>query len=197
MLKLFGRGDGAEAAAPAPASADDSSSLLASMKRTIGNLSGGASQPEPEQGLLSEFKEALSTDWGLTWSQRLTGFGACFSLGLLCSFLSTLFMLHPTKFGITYSLGNLLSLGSTGFLVGPGRQMQNMFKAHRALATLIFVAMLGCTLYAAIHLRNTPLTLVFIVLQMSAFSWYCLSYIPYARALVKRCLGNCCPDEDF
>ena len=60
-------------------------------------------------------RETISTDWGLTWSQRLTGFAACFGLGLLCSLLSTLFMLQPTKFGITYSFG----YGATYSLCSP------------------------------------------------------------------------------
>ena len=32
---------------------------------------------------------------------------------------------------------------------------------------------------------------------MSAFAWYCLSYIPYARQLAKRCLGGCIGDDEF
>lgn len=198
MMNIFGRGD----AAPAEPSSDASSSLLSSVKKSLSDLNPMRQEPEPE-GLLSEFTSALSTDWGLTWTQRLTGFAACFSLGLLCSILSTFFMLQPTKFGITYrcvrrratghrhlslwlalgvcacltqslahflahllarsrfasivtivSFGNLLSLGSTGFLVGPGRQMRNMFQSHRAIATLIFFAMLGMTLYAALKVRS-------------------------------------------
>ena len=154
MMNVFGRGD----AAPAEPSADASSSLLSSMRKSLADLNPMRQEPEPE-GMLSELTSALSTDWGLTWTQRLTGFAACFTLGLLCSLLSTLFMLQPTKFGITYSFGNLLSLGSTGFLVGPGRQLRNMFKAHRAIATLIFFAMLGMTLYAALKVRTRPVVL--------------------------------------
>ncbi|PJF16490.1 hypothetical protein PSACC_03670 [Paramicrosporidium saccamoebae] len=37
--------------------------------------------------------------------------------------------------------------------------------------------------------RKTILALVFAIVEVIAFLWYALSYIPYARSMVKRCIG--------
>ena len=56
----------------------------------------------------------------LTFKQRLMGFGGCFGVGMLLSFLSTLNLWSGNYqgFGALYSIGNITALLSTGFLMG-------------------------------------------------------------------------------
>lgn len=51
-------------------------------------------------------------------THRMYGFGICFGLGMILTFLSTLVMFNPRKFAIMYTFGNILSIFSTAFLVG-------------------------------------------------------------------------------
>jgi hypothetical protein len=58
----------------------------------------------------------------LTFQQRLMGFVACFSIGMLLSFIATfqLYQGNFTGFASLYTIGNIVALFSTGFLVGAG-----------------------------------------------------------------------------
>ena len=91
---------------------------------------------------------------------------------------------------MTYTLGNLCALCSTGFLMGPLKQCKNMFKARRIWATLLYLVSMVLTLVAALKWKDTMLTLVFMLLQMGALTWYCLSYIPFAQRLAKKFFGS-------
>ena len=65
--------------------------------------------------------------FALTRKQRFIGFGVCFGVGLLISFLSTVFLYLGINikmilgvlpaFAVLYTIGNLISLTGTGFLV--------------------------------------------------------------------------------
>lgn len=106
-------------------------------------------------------------------------------------------------FVILYSLGNIVALCryhiskgefslchacSTMFLVGPMNQFKRMFDKVRIVAAIVYLSLIGLTLFFAFRKRTT-LALVCSIFQMLALLWYGLSYIPYARTLVKKCLG--------
>ena len=97
----------------------------------------------------------------------------------------------PVTFGILYTIGNILSLMSTGFLVGPRRQCKNMFHRKRIVASLVFIGALIGTLAVAISTGSIMATLLMILIQFCALAWYTLSYIPYARDMVRNALLGC------
>ena len=74
--------------------------------------------------------------------------------------------------------------------MGPLKQCKNMFKARRISATLLYLVSMVLTLVAALKWKDTMLTLVFMLLQMGALTWYCLSYIPFAQRLAKKFFGS-------
>jgi hypothetical protein len=90
-----------------------------------------------------------------------------------------------------YTIGNLLSLLSTGFLIGPVRQLKNMFHRKRAVATLIYLGALIGTLAVAFTTHSVIATLLMILVQFCAMAWYTLSYIPYARDVVRKAVVGC------
>eukprot|EP00227_Mantoniella_beaufortii_P014995 CAMPEP_0197591262 /NCGR_PEP_ID=MMETSP1326-20131121/12976_1 /TAXON_ID=1155430 /ORGANISM="Genus nov. species nov., Strain RCC2288" /LENGTH=158 /DNA_ID=CAMNT_0043156661 /DNA_START=347 /DNA_END=820 /DNA_ORIENTATION=- len=141
-------------------------------------------EPEHPPELLDDLNECFA----LSRMQRLYGFGICISAGILCSFLSSLMWLRPTKFAILYTLGNLLSLGSTGFLMGFWNQLKGMFKGTRVVASCVYLAAMVMTLVSACYLKNFGLTIICIVIQSCALAWYCLSYIPGGRAAISSIL---------
>ena len=157
-------------------------------------VAGSDELEREEQDPLSEFFSDLDEYLTLSKEQRLYGFMYCVGLGITLSLLSSLFVFNYLAFAFFYTFGNILSIGSTGFLVGPMAQVKNMVAPQRLIATLMYVAMLAVTLWAVFDVGNPMLCLICVLLQSCALSWYCLSYIPYARRIIKRCLFPCCGD---
>lgn len=57
----------------------------------------------------------------MSWEDRLWGFGICFGIGCLLSIMSSfmvpaIFTGHPAKFALPFTLGSICSLMSTSFL---------------------------------------------------------------------------------
>nr|XP_043875860.1 vesicle transport protein SFT2B-like isoform X3 [Solea senegalensis] len=132
-------------------------------------------------GVLERVNEASTLGWGT----RVRGFLVCLVLGAFFCVLAT-FMLWIPGFGLAvfvvfYTIGNICALTSSMFLVGPCRQLRSMCAKERALATVLMVW------------TNFTLALIFCILQILAFIWYGLSYVPYAReTFVKVCSVCCC-----
>ena len=148
----------------------------------------GASTDE-ERGFVAEALDASS----LSWSTRIKGFAACFILGCVISILSSvLFALtyNLVTFSILYSLGNIVALSSTLFLMGPVNQVKRMFAPTRAIATVVMLVCLVLTLMAALWWKKSGLTILFCIMQFCAMAWYSISYIPYARDAIKKCVDG-------
>ncbi|KNE68473.1 hypothetical protein AMAG_12650 [Allomyces macrogynus ATCC 38327] len=127
----------------------------------------------------------------LSRKQRLIGFGVCFVLGFVISLLSFLSMAtgNLAGFAVLYTFGNLTSLCSTGFLTGPAKQVKNMFDETRRTATIVFLGVMVLTLVVAFTTKLAILCLIFSLIQFLALFWYSASYIPFARAAIKRMVG--------
>ena len=133
----------------------------------------------------------------LSYTQRMYGFAGCFCLGALMSFLSSFSLIRGdiVQFAIFYSLGNCIAIASTGFVWGPKSQCKKMWHKSRAVATGIYLFCIVATLVVACadlgmeKGAQTGVCIALIVVQFIALCWYCLSYIPYARTMVKNCLG--------
>lgn len=105
---------------------------------------------------------------------------------------------------------------STCFLMGPVNQIKKMFSSTRLIATSIVLVSIVMTFIAAVvvylyftfyylkwflvlflffylttQLHKAGLTLIFIIIQSLAMTWYSLSYIPYARDAVKKTVSAC------
>jgi len=144
-------------------------------------------EPEPEPDFMSEINDQCS----LSFKNRIIGFGICMGLALFFCILSIFFVaslaFNPSGFAVPYTFGNILALGGTFFIVGPCRQIRMMFKPDRIVATLIYIAAMAGTLWAAFGAHSGILVLLFVIIQFCAITWYVLSYIPYARTCVKNC----------
>ncbi|XP_061571572.1 vesicle transport protein SFT2B-like isoform X1 [Cololabis saira] len=131
----------------------------------------------------------------LAWGTRMKGFLICFILGAFSSILATCLLWIPgfglPVFAVLYSAGNLCALASTSFLIGPCRQLKTMCAPERALATAIMLVCLVLTLCSAFWWKNNGLALLFCILQFLAFTWYGLSYIPFARDAVMKMFSLC------
>ncbi|KAF4112303.1 SFT2 domain containing 2a [Onychostoma macrolepis] len=138
------------------------------------------------RNILQTANEASTLGWGT----RVKGFLVCMVIGVVCTILGVCCLFIP-KIGVIifivfYTFGNLCSLVSTMFLMGPVKQLKRMCDKTRAFATVVMLACLVLTLCAAFWWKIFALTLLFVILQVLAFAWYSLSYIPFARDAVLK-----------
>ncbi|XP_060923265.1 vesicle transport protein SFT2A-like [Limanda limanda] len=161
------------------------------LKRVLSRQEEGGATEEP--GALERANQATT----LAWGSRVRGFLVCFILGLFMCGLSTFMMWIPevgmAVFVVFYTVANISVLASIMFLVGPWRQLKTMCARERALATVLMLGCLVVTLCSALWWNNYTLALVFCLLQVLAFTWYGLSYLPFVReGILKCCSGLCC-----
>ncbi|XP_032382702.1 SFT2 domain containing 2a [Etheostoma spectabile] len=144
-----------------------------------------------DRTILETVNEASTLGWGT----RVKGFVACFVVGAGFTVLGVGMLWLPriglTIFIVFYTLGNICALGSTMFLMGPMKQLKRMCDKTRALATAIMITCLVLTLCAAFWWKNFGLALLFCILQVLAFAWYSLSYIPFMREALLKLLAVC------
>ncbi|AYU75987.1 Got1/Sft2-like family [Leishmania donovani] len=123
----------------------------------------------------------------LTFKQRVQGCVGCAALGILFFVLSwvTVFLGDYVFFGVLFTLGSLMCLGGTLFLAGPARQFKSMFNEGRWIASTVYIITMVLTLLCAVLLHSGLLTILMSIIQLLALAWYILSYIPFARDIVK------------
>jgi len=128
---------------------------------------------------------------GLTRQQRIYGFVGCLILGFALSLLGAILLIVGwiASFAVLYAIGTVISLLATGFLIGFGSQLKQMFKPVRVVATIVLLVMIGLIFVGAFVIGNSVLCLIFVIIEYLAYTWYCLSYIPYARTFVKNMIG--------
>jgi len=146
-------------------------------------------EDDEERGFVAT---ALDTST-LSWGTRVKGFVASFLIGVILAVLGgiTLALGGSIKtFGVLYTFGNITAIASTCFLMGPWAQLQKMFAPTRLIASIVMIVSLALTLCAAFWWKTTLLALVFVVVQFLAMTWYCISYIPYARDAVSKCFNG-------
>ncbi|KAF8582070.1 SFT2-domain-containing protein [Ramaria rubella] len=128
---------------------------------------------------------------GLTRTQRLYGFIGCMVIGFVLSLLGAilLFLGQLATFALLFALGTIISLVGSGFVIGFLRQLKLMFKPVRVVATIVFLVSIGLVFVGAFVLRADILCIVFVIIEYLAFTWYTLSYIPYARTAILKMIG--------
>jgi hypothetical protein len=167
------------AAAPAPAAAAPAASGGSSWG--ISKLWGGGEQEEKN--------ELCPT---LTFRQRIYGFFGCLLLGFFFNMLSWMAMFQDkwTHYGVLMTCSNLSAIGGSMFLSGPKKQIQRMFEETRIIATIVYLVSMILTVVAAFTVKSPPLVITLSIIQYLAMIWYGLSYIPYARTVVKSCFKS-------
>jgi len=128
---------------------------------------------------------------GLSRTTRLYGFAGCFIAGFVLSLLGTILLTFGQliTFAFLYGLGTIISLVGTGFLIGFFKQLKLMFKPVRVVASIVMLASIGLVFVGAFVLNNGILCLIFVFIEFLAYTWYTLSYIPYARTAVTKAVG--------
>jgi hypothetical protein len=130
----------------------------------------------------------------LSYKQRIIGFIVCLGIGIVMEVIAfvTLFNQQYVEFGVINTIANCFALGSTFFLTGPKKQLKKMFEQTRIIATIVYLITLVGTFVVALWLKIAWLTILMVIVQYIAMIWYSISYIPFARDAVKKCITAPC-----
>jgi hypothetical protein len=131
----------------------------------------------------------------LSLRERLLGCATCMICGYILSFGSFLRMKdlligNPVPLVVNVTVGNIIALCGTCFMTGPQSQLSRMFQPKRKLASMIYLGSLGVTIFLLLLPRfifRGLLLFLLMIGQYIAITWYCLSYIPFAREFISNC----------
>jgi hypothetical protein len=94
-------------------------------------------------------------------------------------------------FAIIYSIGQVLNIAGSCFLSTPEGQFKAMKKKSRLIPSIVYVLLIIATLVVAIATDIKGLVLLLVVLQVFAYYWYTISFIPYGNKILKKLCGAC------
>lgn len=100
---------------------------------------------------------------------------ACF---VICFALFPVLSLRPRKFAILWSVGSVLFLSSWAFMMGPYQYAAHLISGPRLPFTATYFGAIVLTIFFAVGLRSTILTLFSAIVQLIALVWYLVSYFP-------------------
>ncbi|XP_058157164.1 vesicle transport protein SFT2C [Dasypus novemcinctus] len=141
----------------------------------------GPAEPEPKATCVPS----------VTRTQRLAASGLCLLLAALCFGLAALYapvlLLRARKFALLWSLGSALALAGGALLRG-GAACERLLRGEEVPSrpALLYVAALGATLYAALKLRSTPLTVIGACAQVAALLTMLLGLLPWGGVSALR-----------
>ncbi|KAM9995066.1 hypothetical protein ACTFIY_001271 [Dictyostelium cf. discoideum] len=155
--------------------------FLSKIKSNIPGALGGTTSPAESKTFYQELQESSS----LTYFQRLTGFIICLVIGVIFLGMSTMVLFIPKQFAKFYSLGSLSIIIGLVILVGVKKQIANIMSSkERLYSTILYIGSIFATIYFALSLQSTILTLIFVVIQFITVIWYSLSYIPFGQSMI-------------
>lgn len=162
------------------------------MSATMSLLGGGESGITDDVMNVAGSKECCG--FKLSWKQRFYGWMICFLVGVVFSIggCIALFLKDYTAFVLMVTGGTIISLLSSLFLSGPMKQIKNMFKETRYIATTVLFISIILTIVAALALKIIILAILFLIIQELALTWYMLTWIPGARMVLKQCCKSTC-----
>jgi len=156
------------------------------------------SQRDPGDDNTSEYNCPAWCDSlpSLSLREKLLGCGTCMVCGYLLSFgsfmrMKDLMMGNPVPIVVNVTVGNVIALCGTCFLTEPRSQFNRMFHKSRKTASIFYLSSLVVTMVLLLfpHFVFRGLLLLLLMIgQYVAITWYCLSYIPFAREFI----GNRC-----
>lgn len=145
-----------------------------------GDLLGGNTSEEPSWFQLSRFERYSG------FIILMLGSVACFALGF---FLLPVLTLKPRKFVMLWTLGSVLFFLSFGVLQGPVSYINHLSSKERLPFTIVFVTSQVLTIYCAVVLKNTILSLLMGIVEILSILWYTASYFPFGAQTMQWIYG--------
>lgn len=131
----------------------------------------------------------------LTLKQRVVGWVACSVIGWVLSIFATISLLTSSDavtFAVLYSIGQMLNIAGSVFLSTPQGQWKAMTNKSRLITSIVYVLSIVLTLVIALTTNIKPLVFLFLIIQVLAYYWYTISFIPFGQKLAKGIFKSCC-----
>ncbi|KAF8004157.1 hypothetical protein HF325_001605 [Metschnikowia pulcherrima] len=120
--------------------------------------------------------------------ERVVAFGCCLGASILCFtlgfFMFPVLALKPTKFAVLWLMGLLLFVVSFGVLQGPNAYIRHITSLGRIVFSAVFFGSILTTMYCAVILKLTILTIISSVIEVFAILYYAFSYFPFGTTTV-------------
>jgi hypothetical protein len=113
---------------------------------------------------------------------------------LLSMIVSLIFIFNDfdvVVYAILYSLGQIISIAGTCFLSTPSGHCKAMQKKHRIIPSIVFFLSIILTVVIAAATQIKGLVLLFLILQVFAYYWYTISFIPFGQKIIKGLCKTC------
>lgn len=131
----------------------------------------------------------------LAYKTRIIGFLACSITGWVLSLIMTFVFIFSefsvAAYAVTYSIGQILNIAGSCFLSTPEGQIKAMKKKHRLIPSIVYIGLIILTLVIAIATEIKGLVLFLVVLQVFAYYWYTISFIPFGNKILKKLCSSC------
>lgn len=131
----------------------------------------------------------------LSYKTRILGWLICSIVGMVLSLIVSLIFVFSAfdvvAYAILYSIGQILSIAGTCFLSTPAGHCKDMKKKHRIIPSIVYFLSIILTIVIAVATQITGLVLLFLIIQVFAYYWYTISFIPFGQKIVKK-LCECC-----
>jgi hypothetical protein len=127
---------------------------------------------------------------GLSYAERMIGFGICTLCGILSGTLGilSLFMLNLRKFSVLFTVSVLLFLVALGLLVGWRRILTSCTERKRLIASLCLTGGVLGTIFFGLVKRMIILAILGFIVEIISFLYFALSFIPGGERLVHLLL---------
>lgn len=126
----------------------------------------------------------------LSYKTRIIGWLACSITGMLLSILvSIVFVVSSfdvVAYAILYSIGQMISIAGSCFLSTPAGHCKDMMKKHRIIPSTVYILSIILTIVIAVATQITGLVFLFLIIQVFAYYWYTISFIPFGQKIVKK-----------
>lgn len=162
-----------------------------SLKKLLSTSGSSSSEPSTNAGTNGWFAEAATDSClpSLSRKQRIVGFVGTLLMGCFCMFLAGMYIpvlvFKARKFALLYTLGSLFIISSFALLRGPMNHMKQLFSLKMLPFTTAYFGTTFATLYFALVVQNTLLTVVFTLCQCASIVWYVVSSIPGGETGLK------------
>ena len=128
--------------------------------------------------------------------QRIIGFAVCSGAGWILSIYAMIsfftLLSGPSTFAVVFALSQILNILGICFLSGPKSQVRGLKKPGRLVATIIFFSSIAMTIISATVIKIDILVVVFLLIEIASYIWYCITMFPFGQKMCKGCLNSLC-----
>lgn len=154
----------------------------------------------PKDSIMSSTVSATVKEFKGCWpdlslKERIIGWFVCCFIGWVLSFMASVSLVASDDiagFAIMYSLGQILNILGSMILASPKAQWKAMTSKTRRFTSLIYVLSIVATVVVAVVVPVKAFTFICLGIQMCAYFWYSLSYVPCGQKAFKKLVKAAC-----